>query len=126
MMKSEAKAVVDWTMQSFQLLKAQHADSVERDIFQKLLDLRGKFPRGDIDRDIVVDRYGTSINGICYYIGLNSGLMKKQMVSRGVQFTEYIDLELNRRGFEKPSNEIKKGYFKTLGLPESAVEESYL
>jgi len=57
---------------------------------------------------------------------LNSQSMKGTMVSRCIQFTEYIDFELKNRGFEKPANDIKKRYFRTLGLPENAVEEKYI
>jgi hypothetical protein len=52
--------------------------------------------------------------------------MKGMMVSRCVQLTEYVDIELLKRGFQKPSDEIKQRYFKTLGLPETAVNESCL
>ena len=73
-----------------------------------------------------LDKYASSLNRLCYYLGLNSPLMKDMMVSRCIQYTEYIDMELEKYGIHKPLDEVKRQYFKTLGLPEGAVNKSYL
>ncbi len=86
-----------------------------------MLDQKGKFPGREKARDIVLDRYGSSLNGLCYFLGLKSPLMKDMMISRCVQFTEYVDMELEKRGIGKLSDETKRKYFKTLKLPEDAV-----
>ena len=125
-MKNVARSIVNWAVDSYSSINKQCPGIIDREIFGRMLDQRGEFPGGDRDREIILDRYGSSINGICYYLGLNSQSMRGTMVSRCIQFTEYIDLELKNRGFEKPANDIKKGYFKTLGLPENAVEEKYI
>lgn len=125
-MRRHAEEIVQWIVNTYQQLRTDHPVLPERDILAKLLDQRGRFPRGDTDRDIVLDRYGSSLNGLCYYLGLNSQLMKGMMISRCVQYTEYIDTALKKLGFGKPPDETKLGYFKTLGLPEGAVAESYL
>jgi hypothetical protein len=52
--------------------------------------------------------------------------MKGMMVSRCVQFTQYVDIELEKRGVTKPSDDIRRGYFQTLGLPDNAITENYL
>lgn len=125
-MKKWAEDIVVWATDSFQSLRNQYPDISDRDVFAMMLDQRGKFPGGDKDRDVVLDRYGSSLNGLCYFIGLNSRNMKGMMVSRCIQFTEYVDIALKKRGFSKPSDDTKRRYFKTLGLPEKAATESYL
>lgn len=125
-MKRHAEALVKWATESYEGVRAQHPELPERDVFRKMLDQRVRFPGGDKDRETVLEKYGSSLNGLCYYLGLNSQSMGGMMVSRCVQFTEYVDIELQKRGLNTPSDETKRRYFKTLGLPESAVGESYL
>jgi hypothetical protein len=83
-------------------------------------------PGGDADREKVLDRYGSSLHGLCYFIGLNSSPMKGMMVSRCIQFTEYIDLALKEHGAKSLPVEMKKDYFEKLRLPVDAAEESRL
>ena len=125
-MKSEANQLVLWATDTYKDLHAQYPAVSDQDIFKMVLDKRGRFADGEKGRDIIIDRYGSSIYGICYFLGLNSQLMKGTMVSRCIQFTEYIDIGLENNGFAKPSNDIKRGYFKFLKLPESAVDDKHL
>lgn len=119
-MRREAEALAKWATDSYQSVHAQNPDLVERDVFRKMLDQRVRFPGGETDREKVLDRYGSSLHGLCYYLGLNSQRMKGMMVSRCLQFTEYVDMELRKNGVEQISIETKRGYYKTLGLPEES------
>jgi hypothetical protein len=125
-MRKWAEALVKWATDTYRSLRAQNPDLSDREIFAMMLDERGRFPGGDKDRDVILDRYGSSLNGLCYFLGLNAQKMKGMMVLRCVQFTEYVDLALQSHGFHKPTDETRQRYFKTLGLPETAVSESYL
>lgn len=120
-MRGQAKSLTKWATESYLSVHTQNSDFSDRDIFRKMLDQRGKFPGGEKDCEAILDRYGSSIHGLCYYIGLNSRHMKGMMVLRCVQFTDYVDIELEKHGFKKPSDEIKRCYFKTLGLPANTV-----
>lgn len=126
LMNNEAKSRATWAFELYQSFRAQYPELSDREVFGKMLDQRVKFPGGDKDREIVLDRYGSSLNGLCYYLGLNSTLMKDTMIFRCIQFTEYVDIELEKCGIKKPSDEIKRQYFKTLDLPEEAVAKTYL
>lgn len=126
LMQNQAMSRAVWSIKSFQSFHNQYPELSDREIYGKILDQKGNFVGGARDREIVLDRYASSLNGLCYYLGLNSPLMKDMMVSRCIQYTEYVDIELEKYGIHKPSNETKRRYFKTLGLPESAVNESYL
>ncbi len=119
-MKNQTKTLVKWATESYRSVRNQHPSLSDREVFEKMLDQRGRFPGGDRDRDIVLGRYGSSLNGLCYFLGLNSQHMKGTMVSRCMQFTEYVDLELEKHGFKKPSDETKQRYFMTLGLSKNA------
>jgi len=125
-MKREAKNLTSWAVKSYKKIHNQHPKSRDGEIFRKMLDSRVKFPGGKKDREIILDRYGTSLYGLCYYLGLNSELMKGMMINRCLQFTEYIDIELDKHGIEKLPDSQKIQYFKTLGLPEDAVNKSCL
>lgn len=120
-MRRQAEALAKWATESYQSVRTQNSDLSDRDVFGKMLDQRARFPGSEKDRETVLDRYGSSLHGLCYYIGLNSQDMKRMMVSRCVQFTDYVDIELEKYGFKKPSDEIKRRYFKTLGLPANTV-----
>lgn len=126
LMSDEAKFNVLWAFELYQSFHAQYPELSDREVYGKMLDQRVKFPGGDKDREIVLDRYGSSLNGLCYYLGLNSILMKDTMIFRCIQFTEYIDIELEKLGIKKPPDEIKRKYFKTLDLPEDAVNKRHL
>lgn len=125
-MRSEAEALVKWATDAYRSILAAHPELSERDVLGSMLDQRWRLPDGNKARDTVLDRYGSSIHGLCYFLGLNAQNMKGMMVSRCVQFTEYIDRELQKRGFAKPPDDVKRRYFTTLGLPEDAVTENYL
>jgi len=125
-MKKEAGRRATWAADYYKKIRDQFPDVTEREVFGKMLDSRFKFPDGAKAREVVLDRYGSSLNGLCYYIGLNSPTMKGTMVLRCLQFVEYVDIELQKRGFDKPSDDVKRGYFKTLDLPETAVNETRL
>lgn len=116
-MRGIIKSLVEWAVYSYEPLRFQFKDMPDREIFGKMLDNRVSFPGGESQRETVLDRYGSSINGLCYYLGLNSPEMKGMMVLRCLQFVEYVDIELHKRGFNKPSDDIKRSYFKTLGIP---------
>lgn len=123
---SAAEALVTWATDAYRSVRTAQPDLPEREVFGHMLDRRGRLPDGDKGRDTVLDRYGSSIHGLCYFLGLNAHPMKGMMVSRCLQFTEYVDLELRKRGFDGPADDVKRRYFRTLGLPENAVAESHL
>ncbi len=125
-MKNAADALVTWATDAYRSVRTAQPHLPEREVFGHMLDQNGRFPDGDKARDTVLDRYGSSIHGLCYFLGLNTQPMKGMMVSRCVQFTEYVDLELQKRGFGMPADDVKRRYFKTLGLPENAVAERHL
>lgn len=125
-MRNAANELAKWAFELFQALRTAQPNIGERETFRQMLDQRGRFPGGDADREKVLDRYGSSIHGLCYFIGLNSSLMKDMMVSRCIQYTQYIDLALERYGVNPVSPALRREYFEKLRLPIEAVEENRL
>jgi hypothetical protein len=124
--RRSAEQLVAWASETYTVLHAQNPGMAEREVFGKLLEQRFRFPGGDRDSNSALDKFGSSMHGICYYAGLNTAQMKGMMVIRCVQFTEYVDIELKKRGFNPPPLGVKRDYFEVLGLPEDALHESYL
>lgn len=123
-MKNQAEELAKWATDTYRAVRAQNPSLSEREVFGKMLDKRGNFSGGDEIRNKFLDRYGTSLHGFCYFLGINT--LQIKMVSRCIQFTQYVDLELEKCGFGKPPDDVRRGYFRTLGLPENAVTKNYL
>jgi hypothetical protein len=125
-MRARAENLAEWATHSFESVQRENPTIGQRDVFRIMLDRRVNFPGGEADREKVLDRYGSSLHGLCYYLGLNSPEMSKMMVSRCIQFTEYVDIALKDYGAAPLPPEEKKRYFQYLKLPEEAVGVSYL
>jgi hypothetical protein len=126
-MRRLAAELSKWAVESHEATRRQHPDWSDREIQRSMLDGKGiTFDVGDSSRETFLDRYGSSLNGLCYFLGLTGGPMKDATVLRCVQFTEYVDIELQKHGATKISDDIKRGYFKLLGLPEATVNECCL
>lgn len=137
-MRARAQNLAEWATHSFESVQRENPTIGQRDVFRIMLDRRVNFPGGEADetesirkflrdhREKVLDRYGSSLHGLCYYLGLNSPEMSEMMVSRCIQFTEYVDIALKDYRAAPLSPEEKKRYFQYLKLPEEAVDVSYL
>lgn len=119
--QGRAQELAEWAMESYKSVRSANADASERDVFKKMLNQRVKFPGGEQDLEKVLDRWGSSLHGLCYYLGLHSQEMKGMMVSRCIQFTEYVDLSLKERGAKPLPPELKKEYFRILHFPEESI-----
>ncbi len=118
-MKRDAESLAKWAAAAYYQEVASKSCISDRERFGKMLVKRSiNFKAGN---EKFLDTYGDSLYGFCYCIGLNGSLMSGMMISRCVQYTQYIDEELDKYGFKMPSNEIRRGYFRALGLPENSV-----
>ncbi len=131
-MRKVAEQCVKTAATTYSSLRVLNPNMSEQDLRAGVLDKLGNFPV-ESRRQYVLATYGTSLHGICYAMGLatfGGGLI----VSRCVQFTQYVDIEFERyndmefgrAGFLPPATEMKRGYFKALKLPEYAVDKDFL
>ncbi|OGX33583.1 MAG: hypothetical protein A3I43_01300 [Omnitrophica WOR_2 bacterium RIFCSPLOWO2_02_FULL_50_19] len=125
-MLNAANELAKWAFELFQSLRAAQPNIDDRETFRQMLDQRGRFPGGAADREKVLDRYGSSLHGLCYFIGLNSPLMKGMMISRCIQYTQYVDRALEKYGANPLPVSLKREYFEKLRLPVDAAEENRL
>jgi hypothetical protein len=131
-MKSRAEEVVKSATTTYSALRAQNLHLAESELRARVLDALVVVESGK--RQHVLDTYGTSLHGIGYFMGIYTPPIRGMIVSRCIQFTQYVDLffescvdtEFGRAGFTPPSREMKRGYFKALGFPEDAVDKDYL
>ena len=118
-MESNASELAKWAATTYYQIVASKSCASEREIFRKMLEKRGvNFDAGSDIREKFLDRYGDSVHGFCYFLGLNSPLMKGMMVSRCVQYIQCMDKYLDKFGVNSPPNEVRSGYLKTLGIPD--------
>jgi len=125
-MRKQAEDWAEWSVTAFKQVCSKHPGLSDRELYGKTLDTRVQFPDGDSARSKVLDRYGSSLHGLCYYLGLNSESMKGALVSRCLQFIEYMDIELDKRKVPKLSRELKEQYFEFLKLPVDEIGKSRL
>ncbi|MFH1371960.1 MAG: hypothetical protein ABII09_11840 [Planctomycetota bacterium] len=64
-----------------------------------------------------------SINGFCYIMTLDLGKFKKSMNFRSLQFTSYMDKELEAAGFPDQSVEQKREILDAMGLAIDGWEQ---
>lgn len=125
-MRSRARDLAKWATSSYRLMQKENPAMTDREIFSKLLDQRVQFPAGQAAKDAVLDRYGSSIYGICYFLGLNTGGMESSMVLRCLQFLQYLTAAMQSAGAGPLSPDLKRDYFRKLDLPEDAADKNHL
>ncbi len=57
-----------------------------------------------------------TIQGLCYMMALDAGRLKGQMNLRSLQFTHYMDKELEAQGFPRQSKEEKERILEAMEL----------
>jgi hypothetical protein len=62
--------------------------------------------------------YCLSIEGVCYFLGLEIGFLSGSMILRSAQFTAMVDKYLYSHGIKPCSSEVKLSYYKKLQLDE--------
>jgi 2-oxoglutarate dehydrogenase complex dehydrogenase (E1) component-like enzyme len=55
-------------------------------------------------------------NGYCYMMGFNDGYKKKMINIRSIEFTNYVDKELEKLGYRQQTLEQKKEIIDALGF----------
>lgn len=126
-MKREAKRIAKWAAESYPIAKSQNAKSPEPDVLAKMLfeDISEESER--LQKKI--NDCCQSIQGLCYMFAMDIGALRGFMNFRCLQFTRYMDYELQSRGFEPQSKEMKEKVLAALDLNiegwEKITGESY-
>ena len=60
-MRRHASILAEWAAHSYEGFREQYPDMSEREVLAKVLDSRVRFPGGAADRQLILDKYGSSI-----------------------------------------------------------------
>lgn len=120
-MQKVSEELATWAVETHRLVQSRNPGVSEAEVLGGMVDTRGQFGAGATAREKFLDTFGSSRHGLCYFLGLNK--LQIRMVSRSLQFIEYMDIALAKRGIVRPPDDLRRGYLKALGLPEDAVTE---
>jgi len=120
-LQKEAKKVVAWVSQNYPLVKAKNPTESDSDIFYRMIHLYSQQAGGNLSKASekwmgMAKQCCSSIEGLCYLIGVEGNVLRGQLVLRCLQFTYYADNELYAKGFQPQSKETKETVLKALGL----------
>lgn len=115
-LKKEAKRLAEEAVKAFSEIKNKTGDSSTQEIIlnkvmnkEKLTEL----PESSRERIKICCK---TVNGFCYMMGLDTGPFKNLMNIRSLQFTNYVDEELEKEGFSKQTIEQKKEILEAMEL----------
>lgn len=116
-MKSQAKKIADLAAKTYPVVKAQNPKATESEIFVIMLckDL-SELSKMPAPLRTKVTECCQSIQGLSYFIAIDQGALKGFMNFRCLQFTQYMDRELELRGFQSQPLSIKKRVLGALDL----------
>ena len=116
-MKHEAKRIATLVAESYPVIKAQNPNFSDLDVsIAMLCGGKHEFSKLSEASRKKVTECCQSIQGACYFAGIELGKIKGFMVFRCLQFTQYMDRELEMKGFKSQSLESKKQALKALDL----------
>jgi len=120
-LQKEAKKVVAWVFQNHPLVKAKNPTESDSDIYFQMIHLYSQQAGGDLSKASekwlgMAKQCCSSMEGLCYLIGVEGNVLRGQLFLRCVQFTYYVDNEFHARNFKLQSKETKEMVLKALGI----------
>ncbi|MDP3934915.1 MAG: hypothetical protein Q8Q46_01700 [Candidatus Giovannonibacteria bacterium] len=133
MLKKEAARTTKLVLEEYNALKTKSPSAKERDVLrQTFYDIWGISSEEDLKKfkEKTVQKINIcceSLHGVCYLVALDGPAGRGLMVSRCLQLTCYIDMELEKRGFAKLAYNEKLKVLEPLELADLYKEngESY-
>jgi hypothetical protein len=113
-MRREAQRIAKWAAETYPTVKSQNENSPEPDVLAKMLfdDISDESERFQKK----ISECCQSMQGLCYLFAMDIGALRGFMNFRCLQFTRYMDYELQSRGFEPQSKETKEKILAALDL----------
>ena len=133
MLKKEATRTTKLVLEEYNALKTKTPSAKEEDVLrQTFYDIWGISSEEDLKKfkEKTVQKINIcceSLHGVCYLVALDGPSGRGLMVSRCLQLTYYIDMELKKRGFAKLAYNEKLKILEPLELADLYKEygESY-
>ena len=113
-MRREAKRIAKWAAETYPVVKSHNPGSAEPEVLAKMLFADLSDASESVQKK--VDECCQSIQGLCYIAAMDIGALRGVMNFRCLQFTRYMDDELQAKGFPLQSRETKKRVLAALDL----------
>ena len=115
-MINEARRIAKWARETYDCVKRDNPNLNDIEIHIRMVFDIDKFNHlNNEDKNYIRNCYQT-IEGLCYMLAMDEGILKGFMVFRLVQFTKYMDYYLYSLGFKKQSRNQKESILKTLDI----------
>lgn len=116
-----ANNIADWASKVYPVLKAQHPDASEEDVFLMMLKQEVTLRSGSAER--IRGNVCSSIESLCYFMGTTAGPLKDWDNFRTLQFTQHMDAALYARGFKRQSATMRRQALLNRGYPLEHVDQ---
>jgi len=115
-LRGEARRLAKIMAVEYPKSKASTPDATERQVILKIcFDDEGLTKIAEASRRRI-EACCETVNGLCYMTALDAGRLKGWMNLRSLQFTYYMDKELEARGFPPQSYEQKERILEAMDL----------
>jgi hypothetical protein len=121
-MQKLANNVTSDVIASYEKQKSLYPNLNEADMLYLSLCDAGGLDKTKIPQELenkVKNRFCTSLEGVCYILGLEFGFLNGSMAMRCAQYTAMVDRFLTAKGYKPTSKEIKIRLYKELDLYET-------
>ncbi len=126
-MLSEVRRVAKMVTPLYYECKSRKPKANEAEVIKDIaLSLFGKEQLARLSENTMKqsDKFFETIQGLCYIMALNLGVVLKNTTKlRALQFTHYMDKELEDKGFPRQSKEQKEHNLEVMGLRIDGWEE---
>lgn len=115
-LRREAKRLAHVASDMFPSLKKQtRTEAIQDAILKKIMDGNKLASLSGVSQERI-KTCCKSVNGLCYMMALDAGSLKNLINVRSLQFTEYMDEELQSVGFPEQTIEQKKEIMEAMEL----------
>ena len=115
-MRGEARRVAKKVVVLYSESKAKNPNASEAEVIKAMYFDEGKLTQIPEKSRRRIEICCETIQGFCYMMVLDIGALKKLMNFRSLQFTHYMDKELEAQGFPHQSKEQKERILEAMEL----------
>lgn len=115
-MLNEAKKLAEFVKKEYPASKERLVNATNQEIIIGMAFDKERLASLPDDSKKRIETCCKTVNGFCYMMALDTGVLKKLMNFRSLQFTSYMDKALDLGGFPKQSFQQKQEILKVMGL----------
>lgn len=115
-MKKEAKRLAAYVSDLYPQSKAKLGNVSEKEIVIGMVFDKDTYAKVSEQSRKKFETICITVNGFCYLKALDFGIFNGVMTFRALQFTRYMDIELENAGFPKQTKQQKEQILKAMDL----------